>query len=259
MIFDDSLKKQVRIGPLLHSARNIGDVLHRFAKQLFILTNFPGVPYRLVGTGTAISSAGLHLLLCCHHQFRDAQPDQVAIHSFSANSMITGSRVIFPTVDENNADTDFIDVRAFEFRPGNYGIPNLSRDFFEISEENHWSRSRAEMFLVLGYPSQLQNADYETPEIKSRAVFVSTRYDGASHSPFVHRLRMERERLRFDADGMSGGPVFYIGRRDREFFVGFAGMTIRGGANTDILHFVSADFLLTFVDDVVSGEVAARA
>jgi hypothetical protein len=45
-----------------------------------------------------------------------------------------------------------------------------------------------------------------------------------------------------DADGMSGCPVFYIGRAPGDYFAGFAGVVMRGGGNH--LHFMSAGFLL---------------
>jgi hypothetical protein len=48
----------------------------------------------------------------------------------------------------------------------------------------------------------------------------------------------------FDADGMSGGPVFYTGGAPGSFFVGFAGMVMRGGENSSYLHFMAADFLI---------------
>jgi hypothetical protein len=48
----------------------------------------------------------------------------------------------------------------------------------------------------------------------------------------------------FDADGMSEGPVFYIGGAPGSYFVGFAGMIMRGGKASNYLHFMAADFLI---------------
>jgi hypothetical protein len=47
-----------------------------------------------------------------------------------------------------------------------------------------------------------------------------------------------------DADGMSGGPVFYIGGAPGNYFAGFAGMLMRGGSDANYLHFMSAGFMI---------------
>jgi hypothetical protein len=53
---------------------------------------------------------------------------------------------------------------------------------------------------------------------------------------------MDRKAI-FQTDGMSGGSVFYIGRAAGSFFIGFAGMIIRGSETSEIIHFVDANFL----------------
>ena len=90
--------------------------------------------------------------------------------------------------------------------------------------------------------------DYLLPHITARATQVTGTYDGKSNSPHVHRLEMNRKE-NFDADGMSGGPVFYIGARGiARYFIGLAGMVIRGSQTSDILHFIEADYLLLMAE-----------
>ena len=70
---------------------------------------------------------------------------------------------------------------------------------------------------------------------------VRGEYAGVTIAPYLHRIRMDRNQT-FDADGMSGGPVFYLGCSRRRFSIGFAGMIMRGSATSDFLHFVPAEF-----------------
>lgn len=57
----------------------------------------------------------------------------------------------------------------------------------------------------------------------------------------VHRVKLTRTKT-FAIDGLSGGPVFHLSKDKRGFFVGLAGITVRGGG--DIIHFIDARFLL---------------
>jgi hypothetical protein len=106
--------------------------------------------------------------------------------------------------------------------------------------------------LIFGYPTKLQDVDYEKPRVAARITVVNGIYDGVSNSPYVHRLRMERTR-QFDPDGLSGGPVFYLGGKPENYFIGFAGMVIHGSAASEILHFLEADFLRHFAEKMPVG------
>jgi hypothetical protein len=94
--------------------------------------------------------------------------------------------------------------------------------------------------VAFGYPSHRQLFDEK--RIGARCISVQAVYDGGTSSPRLQRVRMEKP---IQADGMSGGPVFYIGGAPSDYFAGFAGMVMRGGSNH--LHFMSAGFLLDLV------------
>ena len=93
--------------------------------------------------------------------------------------------------------------------------------------------------MVFGYPSIRQQ--FEGARIGARCIEVQAVYDGGTSSPHLHRVKMDRP---LDADGMSGGPVFYLGGGPGNFFAGFAGIVMRGGGESNYLHFMAAEFLL---------------
>jgi hypothetical protein len=157
-----------------------------------------------------------------------------------------------PTISDENCDTDYIDARGFQFRVENYDMEGLSSDFLNVDKTMIWPNGDIGKFLIFGYPTKLQDVDYEKPRVAARITVVNGIYDGISNSPYVHRLRMERTR-QFDPDGLSGGPVFYLGGKPENYFIGFAGMVIRGSAGSELLHFLEADFLRHFAERVPSG------
>ncbi len=239
----------LEVGRLVILARDLENYLKRFCKHLFILTGDNDHPYRLLGSATALKIRDRYLLYCCGHQIDDVDPSMVCFLHAESNTTISGSRIIWPTKTAENTDVDWTDVRGIQYVPESYALANLSSHFFEIiPRRNVWPKDFREHFLIFGYPSERQRLDYQDgPSLKhihGVQTFTTGTYDGPSNSPFVHRLKMSRTEV-FNVDGMSGGPIFYLGTRGiGDYFVGFAGIIQRGGRESDYLHFLEADFFL---------------
>jgi hypothetical protein len=57
-------------------------------------------------------------------------------------------------VSNANRDDETIDVTAFEFYVQDYGVPNLTSEFFPAEDARIWPTGSARMpFMVFGYPS----------------------------------------------------------------------------------------------------------
>jgi hypothetical protein len=228
----------VQIGGLWHSAWDVERILQKHCKQIVALTGDPRFPYRLLGSGAAVRFENRHLVFCCVHQIRDYAPDKIAMPlSFDAKIMsATSARAL--RVTHENGDDDTIDVAAFEFDLSHHDVANLTNEFFPIDDARIWPTGTVKMpFMAFGYPSHRQLFDED--RIGARCISVQAVFDGGTSSPHLQRVRTEKS---IGADGMSGGPVFYIGGAPGDYFAGFAGMVMRGGSN--YLHFMSAGFLL---------------
>jgi hypothetical protein len=235
----------VKIGALSHSAWDVENILQKFCEQIFALTDYPEYPYRLLGSGAAIQMEGRHFLFCCRHQIRDCSPDKIAIPlSFDAK-IFSATTMRALAVTDDNRDDEILDAIVFEFNVGNYGVPNLTSEFLFVDDSRIWPSGTAQMpFMIFGYPSDRQLYDEE--RIGARCISIQGVYDGAMSSPHLHRVKLEKS---IAADGMSGGPVFYIGSAPGNYFVGFVGIAMRGGKNSDYLHFMTAHFLIQMAFD----------
>lgn len=229
----------VQIGALWHSAWELEKALQKYCKPILALTDDSQFPYCLRGSGAAIRMAERHFLFCCRHQISGYAPDKIAIPLSFETKLMSASSMRELTITEANRDGDTIDVAALEYDVENYGIPNLTSEFFPIDDFRVWPYGTAQLpFLVFGYSSKRQLFDEDG--ISARKIEFQATYNGATSSPHLHRMKAEKA---VDADGMSGGPVFYIGRALSGFFVGFAGIVMRGGQNSRYLHFMAANFL----------------
>jgi hypothetical protein len=228
----------VQIGALWYSAWDVEQVLQKYCKQIFALTGDERFPYCLVGSGAAVRFANRHFVFCCVHQVRDYTPDKIAIPLSFDTKIMSAATIRALKVTDENRDGDTIDVAAFEFDVAGRDVANLTNEFFPIDDARVWPTGTAQKpFMAFGYPSHRQLFDED--RIGARCISVQAVYDGGTSSPHLQRVRMEKA---IDADGMSGGPVFYIGGAPSDYFTGFAGMVMRGGGGH--LHFMSAGFLL---------------
>jgi hypothetical protein len=194
----------VQTGALWHSAWELEDILQKFCKQIFALTDDSQWPYCLRGSGAAVKMAGRHFLFCCRHQTRGYTPDKIAIPLSFETKIMSSSSMRELAITDANRDNDTIDVAAFEYNVEDYGVPNLTNEFLPIDDARIWPFGTAKMpFMVFGYPSKRQL--FDEVRIGSRSIEVQATYEGATSSPHLHRVRVEKA---FDADGMSGGPVF---------------------------------------------------
>jgi hypothetical protein len=209
-----------------------------YCRQIFAPTGDERFPYCLVGSGAAVRIENRHFVFCCVHQVRDYTPDKIAIPLSFDTRIMSAATAPALKVNNENRDGDTIEVAAFEFDLARYDVANLNNEFFPIDDARIWPTGTAQTpFMASGYPSHRQLFDED--RIGARCISVQAVFDGGTSSPHLQRVRTEKA---IDADGMSGGPVFYIGGAPGDYFVGFAGMVMRGGR--DHLHFMSAGFLI---------------
>ena len=233
----------VQVGSIYVPTSSIESALSKYTAQIIVLTHYDGYPYQFRGSSTLVRYREKYYMICCGHQINDCNYEYVMIFIPSVNVTISASRMIIANKNEEIVDTDLIDLRVFEFVPSNYAIDNLESLFFPLDDSRVWPNNSRNIFVIYGYPSTLQGIDYEALPLVRRQVVVSGEYVDASSSPHLHRLRMLRGE-EFDADGMSGGAVLYLGSAGGGlFFIGFAGVTMRGSATSPFLHFIDAEFL----------------
>jgi hypothetical protein len=243
----------VQVGSLWHDSMILEQVLHKFCKHVFVVTGDEQFPYAFRGSGAAVKIAGRHFLFCCRHQIGDCTPDQIAIRISHEKQILSASTIRWPRSMDGDEDTDSTDFVVFEFFLNNYQVPNLTSEFVPLDEERIWPTGSIKLpFMVFGYPSERQDVDYEADSIRANCLEVPGIYDGGTSSPHLHRIKMQREKA-FDADGLSGGPIFYVGGSAGRYFAGFAGITARGSASSDYLHFITAHHLVNVaVDETLS-------
>ena len=206
-------------------------------------------PYTLRGSATGVRYGSEFLLFCCQHQFKDYDHNDVVVAvDKAAKTLVSGSEARWPTPTPENHGEEFLDVCAMRFQPERYGEPALERGFFPLIDVDCWNGSQDTHLFVYGYPSSFHNVDYAVPHIDVKQVVTSGAVIGRSHARGVVQIRMTRTNP-FPADGLSGGPVFHLSRDHSGFFVGLAGLVMRGSQTSDYLHMLDVRYLRRFFGD----------
>jgi hypothetical protein len=151
---------------------------------------------------------------------------------------------LFVDDDDDNADEEFKDLHAMEFEPENYSSPNLEAAFFPMLEADVWKGNPEGNFYMFGYPTELRSVDYDIPHVHVQQVVTTGEYDGASHARYVHRLKITGKKS-VTQDGLSGGPVYHVAKDKDGFYIGLAGIMVRGGNHH--VHFIDVRFVLSLL------------
>jgi hypothetical protein len=242
----------VRVGNIWVRAADLPDALSRFTRLVFCLTTSEDQPYSLRGSATSLRWRNQHLVFLCNHQIAGFQPQQVVFPlDRDGKALASGSTVLQMKPSDGYEEEEFADICAMLFRPKDYQYPNIDRAFFELLEADLWRGDRESTFIIYGYPTSLRELEFAEPtyalsHIKVLQTVIAASYLRPSQALGVHALEMQRSGS-YSADGLSGGPVFQLGEDARGFFCGFAGMVIRGGDNSEILHFIDANLLMQFM------------
>jgi hypothetical protein len=246
-LFTHFSDRSVRVGRVWIPGKQVEQTLARYAKLLFCLNHSVDHPYSLLGSATAIRRKTQCLLFCCQHQIRNYAPDDVVIPTDKLGEiLVSGSSMIWREPNSaSSSDEEYLDIRAMKFDPANYSVANLELTFFDLYDVDCWKQELEANFYLFGYPTSLRDVDYDKPHINVRQVVTSARYVGRSNAEGVHRIEMHRTKG-FSSDGLSGGPVFHIASDASGFFIGFAGMILRGSDKSDILYVMEASQLLKF-------------
>jgi hypothetical protein len=203
----------------------------------------------LRGSGSAIQINGQNFVFLFKHQVFDYRPDQIVISpAGDKRLLVTGSSYFF-VEDRPDEPDDMNDICALGYAVEKYQVENFDRDFFKSALDEVWPINTENFFLLYGFPYALQNICSEETAIAGTLVNVTGTYAGPSNSRFVHRIQMTRK-TRFNPDGMSGGLVFHLGKDIRGYFIGLAGFIVRGGKNSETVHFVEAKAAHLLADGV---------
>ena len=87
------------------------------------------------------------------------------------------------------------------------------------------------LLALKGYPTVLNQINYETRQLPTRSYSITGTYDGPAPFPKAHLMKFHDVSPVSDHDGLSGSPVFLFSNKPDQttFEFRFAGLHVRGG------------------------------
>lgn len=116
--------------------------------------------------------------------------------------------------------------------------------------------AHAAQFLVIGYPRDYSNIDYESEKVSAGQVLLTGSYTGPSVGRgAMHRLEIENRVELTEFAGFSGSPVFSVTHQvAAKPIYRFCGVAVTGTATSGAMHFVDAATLARLMT-VATGHV----
>lgn len=226
----------VRLSPSAAERR-----LGNFCRPLIVLNDDPAHPYSFRGSSVLLEHKGNFLCIATRHQIDKIDPEIIGIYIDGAQRIITASSFNYISYNDKNNERYEEDICIFSFLKSEYDVPNFKSYFFRF-EEKLWEEMRAAHLIAYGYPYEFREVDYGVPRVHERQIMMGGRYEHRVGASNLHLAHFEAG-LEFDADGLSGGPIFRISGNADGFVVELAGVILHGGRKSTAIRFLGADFI----------------
>jgi hypothetical protein len=253
-ILGSIVNTSLRIGDLFVPARITTSFLHKFVDPALIYTNLD-YPYEFTKSGsiTKVKYRDRYFALISEHQITKGQysPDDLIVLNPYNRLLCTSGAYYYQKTDEPGAVHQ--DLLIFEFtEPVKSG--DLPSHFWYNIDKNKpfYKKPMPARLICIGYPSEVNNIDFDTPRYDAKAVAVSG-------TPVRSSLR---QRISFvpddapiyDPQGMSGGGVFALSVQNFEPHVFFAGLLTN--ASVERFNFISATRICAALDRILSNDAS---
>ena len=168
-----------------------------------------------------------------------------------------GSEYLFPMSDyytpkwndmpEGSSNEDFViieipesEIEEDQFEPSS--VYDLSRDAFYVSSSTDLK------LIVAGFPTELNESNYEDMVLHQQRVLISANYIEPSFEFGLETFEFDTSGKLSSFDGLSGGPVFEVSNHGQQGVMGrLAGMIVMATISKTA-HYIDIALITGFID-----------
>ncbi|MCP1237966.1 hypothetical protein NKW55_15600 [Gluconobacter kondonii] len=247
--------------------RDICKVIHNFSHNLILVgedgqNGYPGTSLFLKRNSKLMAISSSHQI-----RYKGKFPDQLDNIRLSVGIKGDDVRVVRIATDSLSLEYG-MDLALYEIDGRtNLNMPVYGNEFFPVLDSRIYpNNAHLEILIVCGYPASVHESygPSEVIEYPNRDADGNIISDGhVMTTNVIISARMIENRTKYtgmhslellcdesiDVDGLSGSPVYYIGKETSgDAFLGLAGMVVRGTSSTKILNFAPATYLRSQID-----------
>ncbi len=222
------------------------------SRQMMFENSVADFEYSARGTGFLCRYRKRDFAITAHHVVRGFAADSIRIPFRQAtrefvpyNAQLT---IKIPDVE----DPDCADLAVFPLEQDSYEDRafGAERPYVIPDRTAFWRPDMSGHFIMRGFPHDLNAINYDTRRIRQQAIQVEADYVGPSPMAHCYQIRFRDVSMCTTLDGLSGTPVFWLGRTmPREHRL--AGLLLRAGHESKIGHFVSAEIILIVLEEAI--------
>jgi hypothetical protein len=227
-----------------------------------LVLQIPGLPVGIWGTCFAVGYRTRLFIVTAAHLTKTNRSEHLRVAA--AHHLRHSFRLGAGTVVSPPDDPDGLDVIVYPAGLGGFDEDTLAAARIvnlEPSVTSWQPAAYVSNFLVVGFPRELNEVDYDRGVIKTSQVMVPARYDSVSRvDGHVHRLHADNPLELKEFAGLSGSPVFSV---EHQIAAGphvrFCGVAITGSADSGLVQFVGVDAIRFVLDTAIEHQLGVAA
>ncbi|MDX3929640.1 MAG: hypothetical protein QHC90_28065 [Shinella sp.] len=240
----------VKVNDLFVPANSLQTRLNSFGRNLALFTHVTDYEVQLIGSASSLDYRGNKFLVSTAHQVHGRPGEDIGIVVPGENTYMTSAGYTRYRPTEESNDTDARDLCAFDFTPQSVENGSLSQRFFRV-DANTTLEDGDDIIGLLAYGCPYVDQKYNIVDQNT----VGTVIRSMTCEPIEQSADAAVGKCRtvspmdFDANGLSGGPVFASVLEHQEIVLKFAGVINRAGGG--VIHYIKARAVTALLDKAI--------
>jgi hypothetical protein len=237
----------VRVQGLFVPANALHSRLHAFGQNLVLFTHVEDYEVQLIGSAAGLDYRGAKFLVCTAHQIKDRPHNEIGIISQLRNSYISSAGYTKFSDTGAHRESDDKDLCAFDFTLQTTENKELVHRFFQLSSSDFMSEDD-DVIAYLAYGCPFADQKYDIVDENHVGLVIRSMTCEPQKQPSDPAIGLCRllSPTSFEANGLSGGPVFATVLQGHDVVLKFAGIINRAG-NSQI-YFIKAKEIKNLLD-----------
>lgn len=243
----------VKVGGIYILPNDVQNYFGNFAQRFVNFTHHEVFQFQFLGTATGIRYRGRYFTISTNHQKNLGDHGQLGILCHDGKSA-AAPKAMWPITFLNEVvRPDEYDFVIYEYELEDYDNGPTAQQFFPVTSNESFRIDTRTLCLNLGYPTRLQNVDYNEGVVENLLSSNFVKFIGNIESNILGFQTINSER--FFEDGMSGSPIIGLIEKSGIIEATWLGIVIRGADFSQNGRAISSRKILNTFDKILFGEV----
>ncbi|GBR21868.1 hypothetical protein [Komagataeibacter nataicola] len=250
-------------------AEQISKLIHSFSHALIRRDDYGA--WSFPGSSLFIGYNGRKIALSTIHQLKQKMDVPRNLENVMFSTTMDNQHVVPNSIfSDESAPEEGLDIALYELPSfATDGKVLCSTQFYPLLEDRLWPAGAIDDFMfVCGFPEYVDKQYGPSPTLDypewDDKISDITEANFCTSNVLMSALKITNQtrqgffsaQLLVDGhicvNGLSGSPIFYIGKNKEGLFLGLAGIVVRGSCGSKVLNFAPASYVYSIINSYIS-------